>query len=262
MVNNSLSALMTWCAVILENPDGGSRVSCPSNCCTHASCSSNLMRAHWSYASPWRWSAHCNCKSVEVSATRGSAGLANFTICCSSESIMGFSLRLFWTSLSLLLHLLGGIHVMQLVSFTWATKSINAYEGCNSPFNRKPGNLVSWSLNLAAFSASGSLRAPSVELSVALDFSSTITMAEASKCKRLRFACKPKLMSTPPLICVEKSLNCSSVGGDCGVPDANARALRLLIPLFTSNVAKLPSVTSLLQCCSKAASESARDMLH
>ena len=75
---------------------------------------------------PRRWSAHWNCKSVEVSATNCSVGGASFTICCSKERIIGFSLRLFWTSLSLLLHLLVAIQVMQFVSLTCATRSTKA----------------------------------------------------------------------------------------------------------------------------------------
>ena len=126
IVKSSLSARIAWLIETLVNPGGGSLVSCPSSCCTQASCSSNFMSVHWSYAKPRRWSAHWNCKSVEVSATSCSVGVANLTICCSKERIMGFSLRLFWTSLSLLVHLLGAIQVMQFVSLTCATRSTKA----------------------------------------------------------------------------------------------------------------------------------------
>jgi hypothetical protein len=54
IVNNSLSALLTWLVDTFEKPLGGSLVSCVNNCCTQTSCSAFPINEHWSNANPLR----------------------------------------------------------------------------------------------------------------------------------------------------------------------------------------------------------------
>ena len=129
-----------------------------------------------------------------------------------------------------------------------------------SPLIRKPGKRPSCSTSLAVFSAIGSFRLPSPVVSVALDFNSAITSAEASKWSRLSRASSPKVISVPLLIPVANSLNCSSDGGLWGVPTAKANELRFDMFCTVNWLYRRPSGLNRLQCCSKAAPESANDI--
>ena len=54
--------------------------------------------------------------------------------------MIGFSFMLFCISESLLLHLLGAIHITQFVSLICAIMSMRANDGCSSPLMRSPAN--------------------------------------------------------------------------------------------------------------------------
>ena len=117
IVNNSRSARRTCSICTFEYPGGASLVSCINNDCTHLSWTSFEINLHWSSnAKPRRCKAHCIRSSFDVSALIFGSPADNFSVCCSTVKVVGFSLSDCCTSASLFVHLLGGIQTIDPLS--------------------------------------------------------------------------------------------------------------------------------------------------